>query len=442
MDCMSREDRSLLGWCAFVVALTALCVSLFSLRDDGAAASAGAASNVVEVTLSEFHVQPAMIEVPSGPAVLRVTNVGTMVHNLSVPSLGVKTPDIQPGASVDLDIGSPADGSYDVLCEIVGHAANGMTAMLMVGSGGSGSGASAPMDWQTMDKMMADVALSFPAKTTGHGGDRMEPTSIAADGTKVFDVVAQNIKWEVSPGKFVEAMAYNGVVPAPEIHLEVGDKIRINFTNEMTESTSIHFHGIRVPNSMDGVDPYTQPPVPPGGTFVYEFTALEPAVGIYHSHHNAQSQVPDGLFGAFTIGDMPIPDSLKAKGYTKVDQHVNMVLNDAGTIGLSLNGKSFPATQPYTMKLGDVMEVNYLNEGLMAHPMHLHQPIGWIIAKDGKPLEVPIPGDTINVAPGERYTVLYKATDLGVWAWHCHILNHAEGPTGMFGMVTALIVEA
>ena len=87
-----------------------------------------------------------------------------------------------------------------------------------------------------------------------------------------------------------------------------------------------------------------------------------------------------------------------------------MVLNDAGTIGSQLNGKSFPATEPYTAKVGDMMLVNYLNEGLMAHPMHLHQPAGWIIAKDGVPLDDPIPGDTINVAPGERYTVLYKPT--------------------------------
>jgi len=72
--------------------------------------------------------------------------------------------------------------------------------------------------------------------------------------------------------------------------------------------------------------------------------------------------------------------------------------------------------------------------------MHMHQPMGWIIAKDGVPLETPIPSDTVNVAPGERYTVLYKATDVGVWAWHCHILNHAESNDGMFGMVTAVIV--
>ena len=117
-----------------------------------------------------------------------------------------------------------------------------------------------------------------------------------------------------------------------------------------------------------------------------------------------------------------------------------MTLNDSGTIGLSLNGKAFPATEPYTMRLGQVMMVHYQNEGLMGHPMHMHQPVGWIIAKDGVPLLVPQPADTIWVAPGERYTVLYKATDPGVWAWHCHILSHAEGPQGMFGMVTALIV--
>ena len=444
---MRNDDRSVLGWCAFAVAIAALGVGLFALGDIGAAANGGStpAATVVEVSFDEWSITPAMIEVPGGPAVLRITNAGTVAHNLSVPSLGVKTADVAPGETVDLDLGSPEDGDHEVLCDIAGHAGSGMTGMLMVGASASVNHAgstAAPMDWREMDRMMEEVALAFPAKTEGHGGDRMEPTSVDANGTKVFDVVAENIKWEVKPGVFVDAMAYNGVVPAPEIHLEVGDRIRLNLTNKMDESTSIHFHGIRVPNEMDGVDPYTQPPVPPGGTYVYEFDALEPAVGIYHSHHNAQVQVPNGLFGAFTIGDMPIPQKLQERGYTQIDKSVNMVLNDAGTIGLTLNGKSFPATEPYTLKVGEVMMVNYLNEGMMAHPMHLHQPVGWVIAKDGIPLDEPMPSDTVNIAPGERYTVLYKAADPGVWAWHCHILNHAESLEGMFGMVTALIVEA
>jgi manganese oxidase len=203
----------------------------------------------------------------------------------------------------------------------------------------------------------------------------------------------------------------------------------------------VHWHGVRVPNAMDGVDPYTQDPIKPGEQFVYEFEALEPAVGMYHSHHNAQIQIPNGMLGAILIGEMGIPEKMVEKGFTKIDQQVNMVLNDAGTIGLSLNGKAFPATEVYKMRVGEVMEVNYFNEGLTAHPMHMHQPVGWITAKDGVPLETPLPSDTINIAPGERYTVLYKAVDPGVWAWHCHILSHAESTEGMIGMVTAVVVS-
>jgi FtsP/CotA-like multicopper oxidase with cupredoxin domain len=118
-----------------------------------------------------------------------------------------------------------------------------------------------------------------------------------------------------------------------------------------------------------------------------------------------------------------------------------MVLNDAGVIGLTLNGKSFPATTPVTAKVGDWIEVTYFNEGMQVHPMHLHKFPQIVIAKDGLPLDAPYAADTILVGPGERYTVLLNATEAGTWVWHCHILNHVERDAGMFGMVTALIVE-
>ena len=442
MALMAREDRSVLGWFAFVVAVTALALAMFGLRAGGSDTVAAAPASV-DAVLSEFRFSPLMITLPLEGGTINVSNTGSAVHTLTVPELGIKSGDINPGGTAQIEVGRVAAGMYQVICEIAGHAANGMTASLMIGEG-SGDGAAATpttMTWQEMDAMMADVASQFPAKTEGHGGDLLEPT-ILADGTKQFDLEAKIVKWEVAPGKLVDAWTYNGVVPAPEIHVNDGDHVKIVLKNSLPESTSMHLHGIRVPNEMDGVDPYTQPPIPPGESFTYEFDAKGPAVGIYHSHHDAQLQVPNGLFGAFTIDEMPIPQVLLDQGYSKVDKSMNMVLNDAGTIGLSLNGKSFPATEPTTLRVGEVLEVNYLNEGLMAHPMHLHQPVGWIIAKDGVPLVQPMPGDTINVAPGERYTVLYKAEATGVWAWHCHILNHAEGPTGMFGMVTALIVEA
>jgi manganese oxidase len=105
---------------------------------------------------------------------------------------------------------------------------------------------------------------------------------------------------------------------------------------------------------------------------------------------------------------------------------------------LTLNGKSFPATAPVVTNLGDYVMVHYLNEGMMAHPMHLHGMVQKIIAKDGIPLAQPYEAE---VSPGERYTALIHADTPGVWAWHCHILTHAESAQGMFGMVTAMIVK-
>lgn len=118
-----------------------------------------------------------------------------------------------------------------------------------------------------------------------------------------------------------------------------------------------------------------------------------------------------------------------------------MVLNDAGVVGLTPNGKSFPATVPTIAPQGEWVVIHYMNEGLQIHPMHLHGLTQVVIAKDGFPLPAPYRVDTLNVAPGERYTVIVQATEPGVWAWHRHVLTHAEGENGMFGMVTPFIVQ-
>jgi hypothetical protein len=368
--------------------------------------------------------------------------------------LKIKTGMLNPGQSESVVASAVGAGTYEVVCEVAGHPEAGMKATLTVSSDATNADhslmdaadhtAGATMTWQQMDAMMEEVALKFPAKTEGVGNLELTPI-ISDDGYKVFNITASIIKWEVEPGKFVDGWAYNGQIPGPVLRANVGDKIRIVLKNELPESTSLHLHGVRVPNAMDGVDPYTQKPIEPGGKFSYEFTALEPAVGMYHSHHNAQVQVPNGLAGALLIGDwkalgMKAAGDRLADSDGKVDQEVVMVLNDSGTIGLSLNGKSFPATAPYTMKVGETMLVHYYNEGNMIHPMHLHQPSGLVVAHDGAPLEYPFWADTLSVAPGERWTVAYSAKDAGVWAWHCHILTHAETPTGMRFMVTAVIV--
>jgi len=434
---------------AMVVSIGAIGIVSVAKNGGSSSESAGtpsaSGSSTVEVTLTEFAIALSPSVVPPGNVVFNVHNAGAAQHNLAAVDLNKRTAFLESGAHVLLDLGK-VSSDVNVLCEIPGHADSGMKATLKVSTDSSAPvDTVAAMSNAKMDSMMEAVAKRFPEKTAGLGGQELKPT-ITADGYKQFDLTAKIVDWEVEGGKVVKGWAYNGQIPGPQLRANVGDKIRIRLKNELPESTSLHLHGVRVPNAMDGVDPITQPAIKPGETFDYEFTATEPAVGMYHSHHNAQVQIPNGLAGSILIGDWKT-STMKAAGSRltdsngKVDQEVVMVLNDAGTIGLSLNGKSFPATAPYVMKIGETMLVHYYNEGLMTHPMHMHQPTGLIVARDGKILEHPFFADTISVAPGERWSVLYTAKDAGVWAWHCHILTHAETPTGMKYMVTAVIVS-
>ena len=425
-----------------VFAFAALVVAGTALRNSDDAKDQAAAGNATVATLSEFSIEPAMVDVAAGGS-LNVRNAGAVTHNLIIEA-DVRTADIDPGASETLDLSSLKPGTYTVFCDIPGHKGAGMQAVLMLGTMGSGGGAASDtqtaaqndrLDEQQKGPVEEYVAqLEHGPNTEGVGAQLLAPT-VLAGGTKQFDLTAKVTEWEVEPGQKVQAWTYNGTVPGPTIKVQPGDNVRIVLDNQLPQSTAIHFHGILTPNAMDGVPYVTQDPVKPGDTFTYEFVAQGPAVGMYHSHHHAEHQVPDGLLGAFLVGDQPLP-----AGVT-VSQEVPMVLNDAGVIGLSLNGKSFPATAPTIAKQGEWVEIHYLNEGLQAHPMHLHGLPQLVIAKDGFPLAQPYRADTIAVAPGERYTVLVQATEPGVWAWHCHILNHAERDDGMFGMVTAFIVQ-
>ena len=453
MPLFKREDREALGAGSFAFALVAAFLAFFAfiMAAHADSKSTGAPANGVQVTLAEFSITPQMISAPAGGKLV-VNNGGTTVHTLMVEGTNVTTKELQPGESQTLDLKGLKSGTYTVSCSIPGHKQAGMVAMLHLGSGGSGS-ATSEADLRAQNDQ-SDALMRAPttayvaqltkgANTKGVGNQPLAP-KILPDGTKEFDLKASIIDWEVSPGKIVKAWAYNNQVPGPWIKVNVGDKVRVVLDNELPQSTVIHFHGLEVPNAMDGVPDVTQPPVKPGTKFTYEFVAKGPAMGMYHSHDYAENQVPNGLLGVFQVGDMPLPPNTGP-----VTQEVPMVLNDAGVIGLSLNGKSFPATAPVIAHVGDWVEITYFNEGMQIHPMHLHGLPQLVIAKDGFPLPAPYQADTIAVAPGERYTVLVHATadflgaggTPGVWAFHCHILSHAESDNGMFGMVTTFIVE-
>jgi FtsP/CotA-like multicopper oxidase with cupredoxin domain len=303
-------------------------------------------------------------------------------------------------------------------------------------SGDSGTSASSGSPTaDEMDAMHEAGVKAFPAKTEGLGGQPLEYTM---DGdVKVFNLTCDIIQWEYEPGKRVEAWSYNGVVPGPEIRVTEGDKIRVNVTNNLRESTAIHWHGLMLPNNMDGVPFMTQPPIKPGESFTYEFPIREGNAGshMYHSHSNSAEQVTKGLLGPFIV-EPKDPTTRPA-----FDREYTLILNDGPIGGFTINGKGFPATQPLMAKKGEKILIRYMNEGLMIHPMHLHGMPMLVIAHDGYLQPQPYKCDTINIAPGQRFEVIVDATEVGVWAFHCHILSHAESNHGMFGMVTAMIVE-
>ena len=184
-----------------------------------------------------------------------------------------------------------------------------------------------------MDAMHEKGVKAFPAKTEGQGNQVLHPR--IKNGVKVYDLTAEEIQWEVEPGRKVKAWTYNRQVPGPQIRVGEGDRVRINLTNKLPESTAIHFHGLELPNDQDGVPFITQPPVKPGESYTYEFTVPNAGSHMYHSHHNAAIQVGLGLLGAFVV------EPKRPLRAHKADVDCVMVLND-GYHGYTLNGKGFP----------------------------------------------------------------------------------------------------
>jgi FtsP/CotA-like multicopper oxidase with cupredoxin domain len=287
---------------------------------------------------------------------------------------------------------------------------------------------------EAMDKMHEAGVKAFPAKTAGKGNQLLPPRM--EKGVKVFELTAEKIQWETAPGQTVEAWAYNGQVPGPQIRVREGDRVRFILHNKLEQSTAVHFHGLELPNAVDGVPFITQPPIKAGETYTYEFTVPEGNHGshMYHSHHNAAQQVGLGLLGAFIV------EPRNPSAIERADVDYTLILND-GAHGYTFNGKSFPATEPLKAKVGQKLRIRFMNEGMMIHPMHLHGMHMTVIAKDGWAVPAAWKCDTLNVAPGERWDVIVACKNPGVWAFHCHILPHAESDHGMFGMVTAVIVD-
>ena len=307
------------------------------------------------------------------------------------------------------------------------------------GSPGPSAAPSAAVDHDAAALAVVERFLAGEGATMDRPGNQpLEPR--LEDGVKVFEMTIEEMDHRIDAMKEpVKALGFNGTWPGPRLTVVEGDRVRVTFRNQMSESTGIHFHGQRLPNAMDGVPYLTQDPIEPGATFTYEFTARTAGSHMYHSHHNSTDQVGRGLLGAFIV-EPKDPDQRYDRLYG-ASQDVIWISNDA-LGGFTINGRGFPATSPIVATLGETVVIRFMNEGNMMHPWHVHGMPMRVVARDGYPLgSAAFTCDTLGVNPGERFDVVIECDEPGAWAFHCHILQHVEGRDGMFGMVTALVVQ-
>ena len=209
--------------------------------------------------------------------------------------------------------------------------------------------------------------------------DALHPLTPTLEGdVKVFrltiDEIEQNID-ELLPS--VKALGYNAQWPGPTIRATEGDKLRVIFKNNLTETTGVHFHGEEFADFFqDGVPFVTQLPITPGQEYAYDFVASRSGSLMYHSHHNATDQVGRGLLGAFVVAPKkPGPDD-------HYDREYIWISNDS-LGGFTINGHGFPATVPVLAAQGETVRVRFMNEGTMMHPWHLHGNRMKVVARDG-----------------------------------------------------------
>ncbi len=445
-----------LAFLAVGVAVIALVVSgnRVATVDGGAVSAAPTASGptLVKVTLTDYAIRLSPASIPAGPVRWEIRNTAATLHDVGIKGLFVSKK-LKKNQVQTIDTANLEAGTFEVFCDIAGHKDLGMVASFTVtaagtdtatptnesGAGEADSGTGGQLDWKAVDdahqKVVQDFLAGPPAATKGIGNQPLAPK--IENGVPVYELTAKVVQWEVAPGTTYEAWTYNGTVPGPEIRIKQGETVKVRLKNELPESTSIHWHGLEVAdNKQDGVTFVTQDPVIPGATYEYTLTPINCGSHMYHSHHAADAQVPLGLLGALIVEctSTPIPASAAH------DKEYTEVLTD-GPLGFGINGKGFPATLPIVAKVGERTLVRFMNEGLIIHPMHLHGHPMTVIAKDGNFLTTPMVVDTLNIAPGERYDVIVTNKYPGVWAFHCHILTHAESDAGLHGMTTVWVVK-
>ena len=260
------------------------------------------------------------------------------------------------------------------------------------------------------------------------------------NNVKEFHLVAEPVVRELAPGMQANLWGYNGQSPGPTIEVVEGDRVRIFVTNKLPEHTSVHWHGQRLPNGMDGVTGLTQPGIAPGKTFVYEFIAKRPGTFMYHPHADEMTQMAMGMMGFWVTHP-------KDPNFMKVDRDFVFLLSnydiDPGSYTpkimtmtdfnlFTFNSRVFPGIDPMVVRQGDKVRVRVGNLTMTNHPIHMHGHEFEVTGTDGgwtRP-ESRWPEVTTDIAVGQMRAVEFTATDLGDWAFHCHKSHHTMNAMG------------
>jgi FtsP/CotA-like multicopper oxidase with cupredoxin domain len=271
-----------------------------------------------------------------------------------------------------------------------------------------------------------------------------------SNGWKEFHLVAEPVVREIAPGMKAHLWGYNGQSPGPTIECVEGDRVRIFVTNRLPEHTTIHWHGVILPNGMDGVGGLTQPHIPPGKTFVYEFQMTKSGTFMYHPHADEMVQMAMGLMGslvvhprdpslnrvdrdfAFVMASYDIePGSFTPKVNTMLDFNL-----------FTWNSRVFPGIDPLVVRKGDRVRVRVANLTMTNHPIHIHGHHFAVALTDGGwvPASARWPETTSDVPVGAIRAVEFVADNPGDWAFHCHKSHHVMNAMG-HGVPTMIGVD-
>ncbi len=262
------------------------------------------------------------------------------------------------------------------------------------------------------------------------------------NGVKEFHLIAEPVVREMAPGMKAHLWGYNGQSPGPTIEVIEGDRVRVFVTNKLPEHTTVHWHGQRLPNGMDGVGGLNQPQIPVGKTFVYEFVARRPGTFMYHPHADEMTQMAMGMMGFWVTHPR-----VKNPAIDAVDRDFCFLLNaydiDPGAYTpkimtmldfnlWSWNSRIFPGIDPLVVRKNDKVRIRIGNLTMTNHPIHLHGHEFTVTGTDGGPTPRSSrwPEVTTDVAVGQMRQIEFVADEEGDWAFHCHKSHHTMNAMG------------